>query len=381
MDPLLSSSEWRGIISMRYFKHRARNVWLIGEQHSDIPNHATRVLLRALKANPEKTHLYLEADYLKYQDATLHRVSKLYNPEKLELFEKEVSNLKKLHHAHYLRMIPDHVETHYCNIRGTLPFGLLYLWTNPDEFVNIFAYKLLDIPGDKRAICKKWAKKLESAFLENITNSTETITFFESLIFPDKEMPKWFLDIELAIFKRNSENNVKFILQQLKTRDPMFYEHLRNTFMNILELQIKHHGKHTKVLKKMKRRNLRNNTPVLQRDSKWLEPYFFMMILLIQDVYMAAMYGSLRKDGKNHLFMTGNLHIPFLLAVLAPKSLSIEAWEHKQDFLIRKEYHTKITMNYPNLASDLDAFQEDPSPVSPDILLQTIETNESDEKL
>ena len=374
---LALAEEWVGLVSMRTFQRRGKTAYIFGEQHEDVPNasvlavhphHVATNVLQAIAAKPNETvHMYLELNNDFYNDAyRAHRMG-VVDFQAVQQFNTAFSPIEKMYEAHYAGKLPKNVVTHFCNVRNRLPFGLFYLWTDVNRFIDLYANVLQPLHGTGlSAKCTKWAKTLETQFLKHVENTDASVHFFESLVLPNVNTPTWFTDIEKDIFGDVQPNALKTLLRFQDATT--YYPHIVAGFRGILTLFFKHHGHHTAVLRKMKRRNKRHvDTPVIHHDATLLKGYFFHMFVFLQDVFMIGTYARMRRQGQHHVFMVGELHVPYLTLMLEPMANSVKAWKHLGDFTLHKQpaYEIPINAYLPTFKLAMENYINDPSPPMP----------------
>jgi hypothetical protein len=350
MDP---PAELIGLASFRVIKKPTRQTWIMGEHHifdqalANDKRHAGNALRHIFDTTKEPIYVYLELapDAVATARRSLHMfphdIQRILNND----LGHHPSTIRRCLAMELLGATPNAFFIH-CDMRNQPPFSTMLLLYDVDKYEDLHRGVLearYPLPAARRAFLHDLVRRLEHAFVTHVTNTATTMTFWWSMVHPNIPEPKWYADIVAEVFP-NAINPIKQQLSALYVRHPAKFHRILALFKNVMETWLSYHSRHTRVLSKMKRRGARNAaarvTPAIIRDKTTIGQYFGIMMLLIQDVYMAAMYGLNAHRAKNHVFVVGNLHATFLSKLLMGGNNEYHAW--KSDTLhIRVSQDTK----------------------------------------
>ena len=350
---LLFANTIAGLTSFRSVRRGGKHLYILGERHEDVPNeasvalhtaHAAREVLRVARSSPhEQVFVYMEADCDYFEGANRARINAAVDENEKKKWESHISPIVKMNAAHYTNALPQNVRTFFCNIRQTLPFALFYLVLNPNAFKVLFASRLNNLVPNLDASVKRWAKKFETGFTNQVVDSHTSFDFMEAIVSPDIPTPIWMTELEIEIFKGVSPNRMKLELADLKSTQRSVYERIMNTF----------------------RQFARRPTPVFWRtgDKEFIQTYFFNLVVFLQDVYMCNVYARMRNHAPHHIFMVGELHVLFLSVFLTPSATEVHAWEHSGDCIVNRTHpEVPVIGSLLTYKTTLEAYLQQPSP-------------------
>lgn len=333
-------AELIGLETFRVIKKPTRQTWIMGEHHifdqalADDKKHAGNALRHIFDTATEPIYVYLELapDAVATARTSLHMfpqdIPRILNND----LGHHPSTIRRCLAMELLGLTPNAYFIH-CDMRNQPPFSTMRLLHDVDKYEDLHRGVLearYPLPVARRAFLHDLVRQLENAFVTHVTNTATTMTFWMSLVHPDLPEPKWYADIVAEVFP-NAFNPIKQQLAALRAKHRAKFDRIIELFNNVMRTWISYHSRHSRVLSKMKRRGAKNAaarvTPAVVCDKATLGQYFGIMMLLVQDVYMAAMYGLNAHRAKHHVFVVGNLHATFLSKLLMGGNNDYHAWK------------------------------------------------------